>query len=223
MKRSSDSLQPSYGTAVLYLAIMLVAPTDGAGQCAPEARAARLGRTSASSAPVASATFTLSGAGYDETVTYTGVENLVFCVRTSETMLWIRLAESATGNGEDGPHIDIDLCNMTGSATFTPMNPRGQPCPGGLTWGIWWHDGPTVAYANRSGSSPCELALTVDDGVLAGTFECGGLVNQDGTGSLDILDGSFQCVMDERRASSHGLGAFAPILKLYRGLPTASL
>ena len=144
----------------------------------------------------------LSGDGYDKTVTYTEERNLVFCRRSGETMLWVRLGEQRADDGEQGPHIDIDLCNVSGHATFAAMNARGRPCPGGLTWGIWWHDGPGRVYANRADSSPCELVLEVRDGTLAGPFGCRGLATQGGGPTLDILDGSFLCDLDGGRLTA---------------------
>lgn len=150
----------------------------------------------------ASATFTLSGDGYDETVTYTEERNLVFCRRSGETMLWVRLGEQRADDGEQGGHIDIDLCNVSGHATFAAMNARGRPCPGGLTWGIWWHDGLDRVYADRADSSPCELVLEVRDGTLAEPFGCRGLATQGGGPTLDILDGSFLCDLDGGRLTA---------------------
>jgi hypothetical protein len=139
------------------------------------------------------ARFTLSGAGYDTTIAYTDENNLVFCRRVSETMLWIRLARDTSDRGEEGPHIDIDVCNSRGSGEFTPMNARGNPCPGGMTWGVWWHDGPDVVLANRAESTPCKLVLEVQGDMMEGTFACRGLVTEDGESTLDIVDGWFSC------------------------------
>lgn len=146
----------------------------------------------------ASATFTLSGAGYEETVSYTESVNLIFCRRPGK-MVWVRLAAEKREDGEEGPHLDLDLCNMTGSGTFAPMEARGQPCPGGTTWGIWWHDGPNTVYANTAASSPCVLTLTANGNELQGTFACQGLVNDDGTSRLDVLNGSFRCTMEQEQ------------------------
>lgn len=63
-------------------------------------------------------------------ISYETPDNLVFCRATSPTRLWIRLAEEAERDGQGGPHLDIDICDATTSATFAPMTARANPCPG---------------------------------------------------------------------------------------------
>jgi hypothetical protein len=109
------------------------------------------------------------------------------------------VASPATGAcGADGPHLDIDICHLASGGEFTPMEARATPCPGGQTWAAWWHAGDSAVYANRASASPCALVLTVEAERLRGTFACRGLVSADGTGSVDILDGRFDCVVEPR-------------------------
>ena len=141
---------------------------------------------------VGSATFTIvDGTGSREMEF--GEGDLVFCRTTSPTMVWIRFAGSRENDGNDVPHLDIDVCHLGHGGVFTPMEARAQPCPGGPTWGIWWHEGPALAYANRGNSSPCELRLEVEEARLVGTFSCHGLVTEDGASTIDIVDGRFTC------------------------------
>jgi hypothetical protein len=127
-----------------------------------------------------------------------GDGNLVFCRSTSATMTWIRLAVSPVKDGADGPHLDIDVCHLGAGGEFAPMEARAQPCPGGRTWAAWWHDGTAAVYANRASAAPCTLVLTVEAEQVRGTFSCRGLVTADGRGSVDLLDGRFDCVVEPR-------------------------
>lgn len=81
------------------------------------------------------------------------------------------------------------------------MEARAQPCPGGLTWGAWWHDESGRVYANRAGSSPCELQLDVQADRLSGTFACSGLVTEDGATTIDLAHGRFDCTLEASGAN----------------------
>jgi len=141
-----------------------------------------------------SAKFKLSGDGYNEMVDYNSNDNLIMAKLTNNE-LWIRLAASKTANGENSPHIDIDICNYAGTGTYLPMDPRIRPCKEGLLWDVYWHDSDKI-YLNEETSSPCELKLTLDGDVLKGTFSCGQLVRFEGTGNMEILEGSFSCKVE---------------------------
>ncbi|HSL85141.1 MAG TPA: hypothetical protein VLF66_20395 [Thermoanaerobaculia bacterium] len=139
------------------------------------------------------ASFRLVGAGYDETVSYGGGTGLVFCRRAGGFAdLWLRFAEESAANGENGPHLDIDLCNPGGGGTFDPMDAQAGVCPGGQTWDVWWHsDGDT--FVNPAMAPGCTLTLTRSGSELSGTFSCRGMVELGGAGRLDLLDGTFRC------------------------------
>jgi hypothetical protein len=142
------------------------------------------------------ASFVVVGPAGSRQVTLSAEANLVSCSRTSPTMHWLRFAESAANNGEDSPHLDIDLCHLPATGgTFAPMEARANPCPGGMTWGAWWHDGPTAVYANRATSAPCELRVEVREMQLIGTFACHGLVTEDGESTIDLVEGRFECTI----------------------------
>ncbi len=140
------------------------------------------------------ASFSLSGDGYDESITYNGKDNLIFCRLTGSEM-WIRMASSKAANGNGFRYIDIDICNYAGSGTYTPVDPRNRPCPEGLLWDIFWHDGDKV-YSNTETSSPCQLVLTLDGNVLNGTFDCSEVIRFEGTESIQVTQGSFSCVVE---------------------------
>jgi hypothetical protein len=127
-----------------------------------------------------------------------GEDNLVFCRSTSASMTWIRLAVSPEKDGADGPHLDIDVCHLASGGEFAPMEARARPCPGGQTWAAWWHAGDSAVYANRASAAPCALVVNVEAERIRGTFSCRGLVTADGTGSVDLLDGQFDCELEPR-------------------------
>ena len=107
-------------------------------------------------------------------------------------MTWIRFASSRENEGNDGPHLDIDVCALSDGGSFRPMNARAQPCPGGKTWGVWWHESATQAFATHVNSSPCQLEVVVEPTRLRGTFACHGLSNNDNSQRIDLLDGRFE-------------------------------
>ena len=108
--------------------------------------------------------------------------------------MWIRLAQSQNSNGDNEPHIDIDLCNYSGPGTYTPINPHVRPCTTPFGWDIWWH-GAQTTYANQGNSSPCQLILEINGNVLTGTFNCNDLLQFEGQDTIDITDGSFVCTI----------------------------
>jgi hypothetical protein len=138
------------------------------------------------------ASFVLVQEGESRQMTF-GAENLVFCRTTSPSMTWIRFAVSPENDGGDAPHLDIDVCHLDSGPRFLPMEARAQPCPGGATWAAWWHDGSGAAYANRGAADPCILEVAVEGNRLTGTFTCRGLVNDDGSAEVDLLEGRFEC------------------------------
>lgn len=145
-------------------------------------------------APPGSAGFTLAGAGEDGQISYTGGSNLVFCRRQGGFAdLWVRFAEQAAGNGENGPHLDIDVCNPGDGGTFTAMDPQAAACAGGQTFDIWWH-GQSAVFVNTVASPSCSLTMMRTGTRLSGTFSCLGMAEfGGGNRSIDVLDGSFEC------------------------------
>ena len=135
------------------------------------------------------AEFNLSGDGYNENIKYNSADNLIFSKLSGKDM-WIRLAADKNSNGEDGPHIDIDICNYAGSGDYSPIDPQLRPCPAGLLWDIFWHDGDKV-YSNQANSSPCKLTLKLDGDVISGTFNCSQVVRFEGSETIEITRGTF--------------------------------
>lgn len=137
------------------------------------------------------ATFALSGDGYNESIEYNNQDNLIFC-RLTGTEMWIRLARDKSANGNNSPHIDIDICNYVGAGTYTPVDPQNRPCPEGQLWNVFWHDGDRI-YSNTETSSPCKLTLTLNDGIIQGVFNCSEVVRFEGAETIQISQGTFSC------------------------------
>jgi hypothetical protein len=149
----------------------------------------------------------LKGAGYDAQLDYSTAEGgLVFCRRQSQSngagsYLWVRLAADAASDGEAAPHLDLDLCNFAGSGVYgVPHDAElGLECDQGLTWDLYWHDGPGITFLSQPTSPACVATVTADGGGLVGTFACQGLTPFQGAGSgtLDVSEGSFRCAQIE--------------------------
>ena len=161
----------------------------GGGQTAPS--------PPSPSVPAPSGTFTLRGAGYDGTVSYSQASGgLAFC-RRQPNSLWVRLAAVAGNDGAAGPYLDLDLCNFTGTGAYARVHDVsvGLACTQGATWDVWWHDG-SRTFVSRLDASPCDLALTRTGDALSGQFQCANLASfTGGTDRLDVLAGSFTCTL----------------------------
>jgi hypothetical protein len=145
------------------------------------------------------ASFTLLGAGYDNVVTTLSAAggNHIFCRREDPlpNTIWVRLATNPVANGETSPHIDIDLCNFSGTSTYSTVHDTSgaRTCSQGATFAVWWHDGGRE-YVSAPTSSPCSVSVTRGTTTIEGTFECQGLVSRNGSGApLDVRAGSFRC------------------------------
>ncbi len=143
---------------------------------------------------LSTASFRLVGDGYNNSYEYDSDQNLIFCHRYDDE-LWIRLASEKTNNGENGPHIDIDVCNFTGSGTYKPMDPLIRPCGLGQVWDIWWHDDPKI-YVNQASSAPCELIIKIEGSIIKGTFSCKDVILFEGSPTIDIEEGHFECPIE---------------------------
>jgi hypothetical protein len=138
------------------------------------------------------ASFRLEGAGYDDELSFANGPNLVFCRRSGTFAdLWIRFAEQPGANGENGPHMDIDVCNPAGG-TYQPMDPQSATCAGGRTFDMFWHGDGTV-FVNPTLSMSCSLDLVRNGSELSGNFRCRGMGELGGGGTLDVLAGRFRC------------------------------
>lgn len=143
---------------------------------------------------LSSASFELAGAGQNRSASYDSARNTVFCSRNAGwASLWIRLAEQTAANGENGPHVDLDVCNHTGGGTFSAQDPRMGSCAGGKTFDIFWHPGDGSSFANQLAANGCMLQLTQNGTRLTGTFQCRGLAEQGGARTVDVTNGSFEC------------------------------
>ena len=142
----------------------------------------------------ASGNFRVSGAGQNQSYSFTNGGNTVFCSRNAGwASLWIRLAEQASANGQNGPHIDIDLCNHAGGGNFAPKDPMSTSCGGAKTWDIWWHAPDGSVFINSATATNCTLRIDQNGTQLNGMFECRGMIEDGGSRTLDVLDGSFDC------------------------------
>lgn len=143
-----------------------------------------------------SASFEVVGAGQDEAVRYDDAMNLVFC-RTGAGAgwadLWIRFAEQKAADGENGPHLDIDVCSPDAGGSFSPQDPMEASCDGDPTFDIWWHGAGGETFVNRAGAPSCTLQLSRSGTTLSGFFDCRGMERVGGASAVDVLGGSFEC------------------------------
>ncbi len=158
--------------------------------------------------PVGHAAFVLSGEDYPE-VDYAWTNdagNLVYCYyyqgEAKGDYMWIRFAESSLQNGDDSPHIDLDVCRFSSDGfggTFPAMDPTkfGSQCQADPGFGIWWHEG-SVAYNNEPMASDCQLTASVQDGVVYGEFECTPLPEVEGSKTLAVTAGEFSCIAEAK-------------------------
>ncbi len=141
-----------------------------------------------------SASFEIVGSGQDQVVSYGGGGNLVFCSRDAGwASLFIRFAEQNVGNGGAGPHLDIDLCAHAGGGTFSPKDPRDPSCGGAKTWDIWWHGADGSVFTNQASSPGCTLQISQSALRLSGSFQCRSLLEDGGSRTIDVVNGSFDC------------------------------
>jgi hypothetical protein len=147
--------------------------------------------------PEDNGTFRLTGSGYNnQKFTYSeSSSNLVFCRPQNQRLLWIRLARDTQADGENGPHLDIDVCNYSGGGTFSPGSaPLLGSCSLGKQWNVYWHDGSNV-FVNQESSAPCQLDMTQSGDGLEGTFRCSDMRRFQGEDLLDLTSGSFRCTI----------------------------
>lgn len=109
--------------------------------------------------------------------------------------LWVRLAEDAASGGDQGPHLDIDVCGYEGTGAVTAMDPYGGGCTGAAGWDVWWHELQFSSFVNTADADPCTLQLNVVGDVLYGSFECVPLIL--GDEQLELRNGEFACQVEE--------------------------
>lgn len=146
------------------------------------------------------ASFTLNGAGYSNAVSNFSAAggNHIFCRQETPgpNTIWIRLAQSPAGNGDNSPHIDIDLCNFAGTSNYTALHDTlgERTCSQGATFGLWWHDGAREFASQPGVSTGCTVSVTRGTGIIEGTFACQGVPSHTGTNErVDVSAGSFRC------------------------------
>lgn len=137
------------------------------------------------------AAFSLQNGTDQVTYTYTGEDNLIFCYLYENNEAWIRIAKDRTNDGENSPHLDIDICGFNGTGTYEIMSPHDRPCGDGSKWDVWWHDDEKV-FVNQRESTPCKLVLTVKGERIAGKFSCADLKEFKGEQMIQLLGGSFE-------------------------------
>ncbi len=141
-----------------------------------------------------SASAEISGSGQSQALSYSSARNTVFCTRNAGwASLWVRLARDTAANGDNGPHIDLDLCNHTGGGTFVAQPAELASCGAEKTFDVYWHPGDGTTFANQPASGGCMLQLTQAGSRLTGTFACRGLGERGGSRTVDVLNGSFAC------------------------------
>ncbi len=110
--------------------------------------------------------------------------------------LWIRFASDSASNGENAPHIDIDVCGYAGGGSHSPLDPQNPSCSGGKRFDIFWHDAAGDAYFNAPNASECELTISDGGDTLEGSFSCAALSAPGLPGTVDVLGGAFLCPVD---------------------------
>lgn len=142
---------------------------------------------------VRTASFQISGESDEQTLSFNSTENLIFCQLFQNNEMWIRLARDQDATGENGPHIDIDLCDYSGSGTYSPINPQSRPCTKS-GWDIWWHNEGEI-YFNQADSNPCNLVLTQSGDTLRGVFNCDDVILKGGESLINIRNGKFETLI----------------------------
>lgn len=140
------------------------------------------------------ASFEVTGSGQSVMAGYDSSRNTVFCSRNAGwASLWIRLGRDAAANGDNGPHLDLDLCNHAGGGAFGAHDPQLASCGGSKTFDLFWHPGDGAVFSNRAAAGGCTLQVTASGERLSGTFQCTGLEERNSSRRVDVLNGSFQC------------------------------
>lgn len=138
----------------------------------------------------------VSGGESDESLYWIDGANLVFCSTDAGFAdLWIRLAADRSANGENAPHVDIDVCNFAGGGRHSPHDPQNPSCGSSKTFDIFWHDAEGRSFANSSNARDCQLDLVESGSTLEGAFVCRQLGGASG-GPIDLFGGAFRCRVD---------------------------
>lgn len=134
--------------------------------------------------------------GTTNNVSLNSTDNLIFAELYSDNSMWIRIAEEKEAKGENGPHLDIDLCGYQGSGKYSAIDPQLRPCKES-GWDLWWH-GKTKIFLNTANADACELQLTVHGDTIAGRFECREMIEFKGTSLIGIKEGSFETLIQRK-------------------------
>lgn len=119
-------------------------------------------------------------------------DNLVFC-RLYGSEAWIRLAEQIDADGENGPHVDIDVCGWDGSGSYAPRTTDEGGCTADKAFDISWQSGASV-WASDGTATDCTLELTTSGETVEGRFSCRGIVGKtQAEGAIDLRNGQFRC------------------------------
>lgn len=117
--------------------------------------------------------------------------------------VWIRLATLAESKGDAGPHLDLDVCRLTGGDAYTLMPPgqHGSHCRPEPGFAVWWHEGEAAfvsPVAGKTADTPCELKLVREaDDWLSGEFSCDPLYSViDASVGPGVVAGSFRCPLE---------------------------
>jgi hypothetical protein len=75
---------------------------------------------------------------------------------------FMRMAESDDKGGEDGLHLDVDVCGFEGAGTYPALDPFATSCAAGKRYfDVFWHPKGAV-FVNRAASTPCTLVVEGD-------------------------------------------------------------
>jgi hypothetical protein len=90
--------------------------------------------------------------------------------------------------------LTMQVCGYGRTTAFEPLSPGSFPdCDGDVVGVvIQWHDGDS--FISGPTSNPCTLHVTKTDVSVTGSFECGGLVGDEGL--VRLSTGTFSCVAE---------------------------
>jgi len=94
------------------------------------------------------------------------------------------------------PRLELDACSVVSSSLLPPFpfeRSRADECePDDRGFVARWIDG--QVWQSAPSSPACQLNMTIRDGTITGTFECGSLRSEAGT-EVRLGTGSFECTV----------------------------